>query len=257
MTDEQYLKETKLLDFSHPSLARLAEGTNWLELGEFDKIGAIYRFVRDDIRFGYNESDDIAASRALRDGYGQCNTKTTLLMALLRKAGIPCRIHASAIDKRVQKGVMPDLFYALAPDTLLHTWAEVFFDGRWIRLEGCILDEAYLEKVQGLFPEIKGSFCGFAVAVSDLREPPVSWQGQDTHIQSEAIVQDFGAFDSPDDLYAVHGPNASGVRKLLFKYVMRPWMNRRVNSLRSGQASQMKLRYSLLTHMDWPRACRK
>ncbi len=30
-------------------------------------------------------------------------------------------------------------------------------------------------------------------------------------------------------------------------------MNRRVNSLRTGQASQMKLRYSLLTHMDWPR----
>ncbi len=150
MTDEKYLEETKLLDFNHPSLARLVQGTNWLELGEFDKIGAIYRFVKDDIRFGYNESMTSRITCAARRLW-PCNTKTTLLMALLRSARIRCRIHGSAIDKRVQKGVLPDLIYALAPDRLLHTWAEVLFDGRWVRLEGCILDGPYLEKVQACF----------------------------------------------------------------------------------------------------------
>lgn len=40
--------------------------------------------VRDDIVFGYNIDDEIPASKVLADGYGQCNTKGTLFMALLR-----------------------------------------------------------------------------------------------------------------------------------------------------------------------------
>ncbi|MDP2808518.1 MAG: hypothetical protein Q8O34_00025 [Rhodocyclaceae bacterium] len=32
---------------------------------EFERIGAIYRFVRDEIAFGYNQRDDLPASRIL------------------------------------------------------------------------------------------------------------------------------------------------------------------------------------------------
>ena len=49
-----------------------------------DRIGAAYAFVRDEIAFGYNLADDLPASRVLEDGLGQCNTKGTLFMALLR-----------------------------------------------------------------------------------------------------------------------------------------------------------------------------
>ncbi|CAH8720987.1 transglutaminase-like domain-containing protein, partial [Paenibacillus thiaminolyticus] len=55
--------------------------------------------------------DDIPASEVLRDGRGQCNTKSILLMALLRKVGIPCRIHGFYIDKRMQKGALTGLVY--------------------------------------------------------------------------------------------------------------------------------------------------
>lgn len=50
---------------------------------------AKYNFVRDEILFGYNADDTILASRVLAEGYGQCNTKGTLFMALLRGADIP------------------------------------------------------------------------------------------------------------------------------------------------------------------------
>jgi len=60
--------------------------------------------VRDDIRFGYNASDDLPASRVLADRIGQRNTKSTLLMALLRAVDVLCRFHGFTIDKALQKG---------------------------------------------------------------------------------------------------------------------------------------------------------
>ncbi len=62
-------------------------------MGEFERIKAIYNYVRDDVLFGYNIDDGISASKVLADGYGQCNTKGTLFMALLRACNIPCRVH--------------------------------------------------------------------------------------------------------------------------------------------------------------------
>ena len=39
--------------------------------------------------------------KVLADGYGQCNTKGTLFMALLRACNIPCRVHGFTIDKKI------------------------------------------------------------------------------------------------------------------------------------------------------------
>lgn len=79
----------------------------------------------------------------LADGYGQCNTKSTLLMALLRGSGLACRLHGFTVDKSVQRGVVPEAVYGLAPDEVLHSWVEVWSDGRWVDLEGFILDDPY------------------------------------------------------------------------------------------------------------------
>ena len=58
----------------------------------------IYYYCRDEIRFGYNRRDDIPASEVLCDGYGQCNTKSILLVALLRAASIPAHFHLAQVD---------------------------------------------------------------------------------------------------------------------------------------------------------------
>ena len=71
---ERYLAETPMLDFSHPTIQRLVEERGWRRLGEFERIKAVYDFVRDEVLFGYNVDDAIPASRVLADGYGQCNT---------------------------------------------------------------------------------------------------------------------------------------------------------------------------------------
>ena len=91
--ENEYLRETELLDYSSPSIQSLISKKGWRDLSEYDAIGSVYHFVKDEILFGYNRCDTLKASEVLDDGIGQCNTKSTLLMALLRGLGIACRLH--------------------------------------------------------------------------------------------------------------------------------------------------------------------
>ncbi len=232
---ERYLKETRLLDFNRPSLSELIQSRGWADLPEYERIARIYDFVQNEIAFGYNEADDIPASQVYSDGYGQCNTKGTLFMALLRKCGIPCRFHAFTIDKKLQKGVISGPAYNLAPRNIIHSWVEVWFEDKWLNLEGFILDRPYLKSVQTRFSSVEGAFCGFAVATQSLKNPPIEWKGADTYIQKEGINHDYGVFDDPDAFYEKHGANLSGIKRFLFRHVVRKWMNNNVSRIRRGE----------------------
>ncbi|MDU3351606.1 MAG: transglutaminase-like domain-containing protein [Clostridium sp.] len=195
---DKYLEETKLLNFSSICISDLIKKERWMQLSDYNKIFKIYNYVRDDIEFGYNEDDAITASKVLEDGYGQCNTKGILLMALLRVVGIKCRIHGFTIDKALQKGAMKGFYYSLAPNEIVHSWVEVYYNSKWYNLEGFILDIKYLNKLQNKFSSCTNSFCGYGVATKDFQNPIINWNENDTYIQKEGIVRDFGIFDNPD-----------------------------------------------------------
>jgi transglutaminase-like putative cysteine protease len=230
---EQYLRPTPLLDFNHPSINQLFMQRDWLALPSAERIARIYDFVQNEIAFGYNEADDLPASRILLDGLGQCNTKGTLFMALLRKAGIACRFHGFTIDKELQKGAISGLAYYLAPRSIIHSWVEIWHEGSWVNIEGFILDKAYLNSVQNRFTQSGPRFCGYGIATTSLAQPEVNWTGKSTYIQKEGINHDFGLFDSPDDFYARHGSNLTGLKRFFFLRHFRHKMNRRVASIRA------------------------
>ena len=228
------LAATPLLDVHHPDIEALVDRRGWRALPLYDRIGAVYDFVRNEIAFGYNEGDELPASSVLADGIGQCNTKSTLLMALLRAVGIPCRFHGFTINKPLQKGAITGLAYWLAPQRIIHSWVEVSLEGRWIALEGFILDATYLASLQRRFPQAR-RFCGYGAATPDLSAPGVEWRGQDTYIQKEGIADDFGVFDSPDAFYARHGSNLSGIKRWLYERAIRNAMNRNVVRIRESK----------------------
>ena len=230
--DRDYLSETALLDYGHASLRELIHDRGWESLPTRQRIGAVYTFVRDDIPFGYNQTDPIPASRVLADGYGQCNTKTILLMALLRGVGIPCHFHGATIHKQLQKGVVTGLWYRLAPTNIIHSWVEVLVDGRWLALEGVILDTGYLDGLRAWVPDERGAFLGYGVGTDDLANPPIDWRGVDTAIQMTGVNGDLGCYDSPDVFYAEYGANLSGFKDWLYRHVVRQRMNRKVASIR-------------------------
>ncbi|MBO0428629.1 transglutaminase family protein [Vagococcus fluvialis] len=230
-----YLEETKLLNFSDEKIQELINEKNWLALNDYNKISEIYKFVRDDILFGYNKKDELQASDVLSDGYGQCNTKGILLMALFRSVGLPCRLHGFTINKELQKGAMTGIIYRLAPENVVHSWVEVYFEGNWYNLEGFIIDQGYLSELQNKFSPTKtGSFCGYGVATDNFLNPKIEWQKNDTYIQKEGINQDFGVFNSPDDFFSTYSQHLSPFKKFIYEMLARKWMNKNVKKIRSN-----------------------
>ena len=229
-----YLEETKMLDFSNPYIQNLIETKCWKKLSKFDCLKAIYNFVRDEIMFGYNVDDNIPASKVLRDGYGQCNTKGTLFMALLRACEIPCRIHGFTIDKKLQKGAMSGVVYKNAPKNILHSWVEVYFENKWYELEAFILDQKYLSKLQKKFANCTGSFCGYGVAVKNLQHPIIDFDRNNTYIQSEGITNDLGVFNSPDEFIKNHHQELSRIKAFAYRNLGRHLMNWNIRKIRNS-----------------------
>jgi len=153
-------------------------------------------------------------------------------MALLRACQIPCRIHGFKIDKRLQKGAMTGVVYRSAPQNIFHSWVEIYFENQWYELEGFILDRTYLKKLQNQFPNCKGAFCGYGVAVKDFRNPTIDFNRNSTYIQSEGITQDFGVYDCPDDLLKEHHQQMSRLKGFAYRYIGRHFMNRNVKRVR-------------------------
>lgn len=228
----KYLKETQILNFNDSSIQSLIKRNRWQDEDDFNKILKIYNFVRDDIEFGYNTDDTISASEILNDGYGQCNTKGTLFMALLRAVGVPCRIHGFTIDKKLQKGAMTGIIYKLAPQSIIHSWVEIEYKNRWYNMEGFILDSQYLKKLQEKFSDCKTSFCGYGAATDNFQNPQVEWNANDTYIQKEGINRDFGVFDSPDEFFAAHQQQLAPIKKWIYKNIGRKFMNYNVKRIR-------------------------
>lgn len=230
--EKRYTKATKMLDYENERIQSLIQQKGWKKLPEFECIQSIYNYIRDDILFGYNVDDNIPASKVLRDGYGQCNTKGTLFMALLRACNIPCRVHGFTIDKELQKGAMTGFVYKNAPQNVFHSWVEVYFEENWYELEAFIIDKSYLSNLQKINSNCTGAFCGYGVAVTDFMNPTIEFERNNTYIQSEGINQDFGVYDNPDALLKEHHQELSRIKAFAYRHLGRHLMNRNVKKIR-------------------------
>ena len=90
----------------------------------------------------------------------------------------------------------------------------------------------YLTKLQEKFENCIGSFCGYGVATENFKNPQIFWNDNDTYIQKEGIVRDFGVYDSPDELFKEHMQNLSFIKRMLYENIIRHLMNRNVNKIR-------------------------
>ncbi|MDG5788824.1 transglutaminase-like domain-containing protein [Evansella sp. AB-P1] len=232
---KKYLESTKLLDFHSSEIQELIRDKKWseFELNDEEKIATVYDFVRNDIKFGYNRGDDIPASEVLKDGYGQCNTKSILLMALLRGIGIPCRIHGFFIDKKMQKGALTGIIYRLAPRDIVHAWTEVYFNNKWLTLEGVIIDDKYLYQVRDKLSKYNDGYIGFGISVQDKEKISLCWNGNSTYIQSYSITKDLGLFHSPDDFFNEYNNTKNKFKKAIFN-MLRKRINKKLDTIRRG-----------------------
>jgi len=228
----KYSEPTAMLNFQDEALQQLVQKRGWSDLAYEDRIKEIYGFVRNEIKFGYNRTDDISASEVLHDGYGQCNTKSTLLMALLRAVGIPCRIHGFFIDKKMQKGALTGITYQLAPNKIVHAWTKVYFQDDWIVLEGVIIDDSYLKQVKNRLCSFNEGYIGYGISVKDKENINLCWTGKSVYIQSFSITDDLGIFDNPDDLFRKYNNTSGKLKQFMFNRI-RKKINKRLDMMRN------------------------
>ena len=229
----KHLEATEILNYQHATIQALIEHKKWRKLTKEQAIKAAYYFIRDEIKFGYNRDDTIPASEVLKNGYGQCNTKGSLFMALLRALDISCRFHGFTIYNALQRGAIPDYLMLLAPKRILHSWVEVELNGKWLNQEGFIIAHALLEKIQNAFPNNE-NFSGYGIDVPYLQNPKNEFNGDSTYIQSGGIADDFGIFNAPDDFYKQYGSNLRGLKKFLYSFGLRHLINRNVERVRQN-----------------------
>lgn len=230
---EKYLKNTATLDYKSQQISDLIIAQKWNDMDEYAKIGAIYDYVQNNILLGYNKYDDLTATQVLSDGIGQCNTKAILIMALLRAVGVPCRLHGTRVTKVFQRSLMPKIMAKLAPPLIVHTWAEVYHNGEWLSLEGVITDKKYISGLQKMFPDYKGKFFDYAIAVQDFNNLQIDWKGENTTVQQQAVIEDLGVFDTPDEFFNIYKQEYRGLKKFAYENFGRKIMTKKVAKIRS------------------------
>jgi len=229
-----YLESSPLLDYAHPAIQQLIIAKGWDTIKtKADLIGEVYTFVRDEIAYGYTKSFSLPASKILAKGYGNCITKSTLLMALLRAVGVPCRFHAMTIRKVIFRGLLPSFSYMLVTKHPYHAWVEVRYNHKWLEMEGHIVDRPYLQKLQEKFPDYMGSFYGYGMAVLNFRNPENRWNEKSTYVQHKAIEEELGIFDTPDAFFSHYPDSNDYTHSFRYRAFIRGQLNRSIKALRA------------------------
>lgn len=127
---EEFLEETKYVNYSDPAVKSLAEKLRKDAEDELELIESAYYFVRDEIIHSWDARDSrvtVSAGDVLREGVGICWAKCNLFAALMRANGIP----SGFSYQRLVLGDTPDTGYCI------HSLSTVYIPSleRWIRLD--------------------------------------------------------------------------------------------------------------------------
>ena len=192
---------TNLADYDNPTVKNKALILTKCHKTTEDKIAAIFYYVRDDIKFQFpDEGDFVQASQTIKYGYGQCNNKTILYLALCRAIGIEARTHFSLIDKSIQRGLIKGLFYWIIPQKISHCWLEVKLNNNWFPIDSYINDTEYYIVAKKKLRE-RGWNTGYSIACSKNESSIELDFDNEQFVQMDAVTDDHGVYDDPVDYY--------------------------------------------------------
>ena len=236
-SDRQWLEATELIDLDAPSVRSLSTELTEGARSERERALRIYRFVRDEIQFGWTGAFyDMSASDVLSVEKGFSLTKGALFVALLRSAGIPAR--QRFVDLR------SDLLYGLVQTGgayIDHSYSEVLLDGKWLRVDSYTVDSHLYDSARARL-EREGRELGYGIH----RQGVNDWDGtSDSFAQfvDDGSVErlsnrDFGVFADVHAFYSsVEGTwNRRAGLDALAHRILLPVASRNVERVRSRGA---------------------
>jgi transglutaminase-like putative cysteine protease len=229
---QRWLANTPLLQFDHPRIRLLAKKLTALKPTPREQAVACFVWLRA-MPFGcIADSTGTSALAVLRANRGDCHSKSTLLLALLRSLGIPSRMRFVTLK--------PDFLFGII-DTggqpIEHAYLEVLVDGHWQAMDSYVVD-VRLAMAAKTRLKLEGRSVGYGMH----KDGAIGWDGRSNSFGQFSLqdagsmpLHDWGAFDDPYQFYS----SVPYVRDRLNWSSRFKWMvgasvvNRRVNALRA------------------------
>ena len=233
----QWLKGTQLLDLDDPKLRIQAMRITQLASSATQKAVFIHDFVKS-LPFGCVAAfDHVPAAAVLRAGRGDCHTKGTLFVALLRAAGVPARLRFVSLSSKFLAGIID-----IPQGNITHAVGEVYLSGRWVQTDTYVTDKQFEMRALRKLNE-RGLRVGLGIHVNADR----NWSGQEaSHAQyseedpSSLPLRDLGVAHDPKYFYS----DRSNQERQLGWTTRLKWMlvaavvNRRVEKIRLSDFDQ-------------------
>lgn len=229
----QWKGPTRLLDLNDPKLRIQAMSLTQLSDTDTQKVVAIHEFIKA-LPFGCVAGfDHVPAAGVLRSGYGDCHTKGTLFVALLRCAGLPARLRFVTLSSDFLFGIITP-----PQNSVTHAIGEVYLGGRWIQTDTYVADVELENCAEKLLIE-QGRKAGYGIHLHGARQ----WDAfNHAHAQSAASdeaslpIVDWGVAHDPEQFYATaQHPSLQRGWLTRVKWILAAGLvNRRTQQLRLG-----------------------
>ena len=208
----RWLSNTALLQHDHPRIRLLAMRLTQLRSGPREKALACYQFVRKLPFACAADPSNTPAVDVLAAKTGDCCTKGTLFIALLRSIEIPARTRVVSLRPAYLRGIVDT-----GGELVEHAFTEVLIDQAWQGVDSYAVDLRLGLMARTRLLGEQGQ-CGYGVHVGG----QVAWNARDSsfgHFSSadtESLpLCDFGAFDDVQHFFQATGthPRPGWVRK--------------------------------------------
>lgn len=135
---QSWLVTTPILDLEDSKLRLRAQSLTQLCKTDRERALAVYNFVKR-IPIGKPLKLRTRTARQVMDvGRGDAEDKASVLVALMRSAGIACRLQYVEVDGQMLRGLVDTLTSASRPV------AQMWLDGRWQSTDTFIFDSTYM-----------------------------------------------------------------------------------------------------------------
>lgn len=221
---------TFLLDLEDPRLRLRAQALTQLCKSEREKALACYAFVK---RLPYAKPLKMhlrSARQVLDAGKGDSPDKATLLVALLRLAGIPSRLHYVELRGEVGRGLTGAMASSSRP--IVEAWLQ----GGWVATDTYIYDASYMAGARQRLRELDWER-GFGIH----RDGHAIWNGMDDAwvggqppALDPMLLEDLGHWHDPRGYIesAAFGQRHTRVTRALHWNLIAPLMQRVIRDLR-------------------------
>lgn len=122
-------------DHSTPEVVELSRKLRLDASSDVEYAQLSYRWVRDNIRYNIQTNWSVPVSTTLKRGHGDCGTKSSLLVALLRAGGLEADFGVELINTREWFAFVPECVSGKCKSKSIHFTANVKLNGHWYRLD--------------------------------------------------------------------------------------------------------------------------